>query len=73
MRIDATKELIKIKGVTLTFDDAKGFIKEHYADVCGQHLVGFRGKWVVDWMSVFKHAEETKILNVVQWRKTMKH
>jgi hypothetical protein len=72
MRIDAGKELIKIKGVTLSFDETKAFITQHYADLCSQHIIGYHGKWIVDWMSVFKHAEETKILNVVQWLKTNK-
>jgi|DEB0MinimDraft_4_1074332.scaffolds.fasta_scaffold00438_14 hypothetical protein len=69
MRIDADNQLIRGKGYVITFKEAKAFIIKNFADILEDHVVGHRTKWVIDWMSVFKFAEETKILNAVVWQK----
>lgn len=72
MRIDADKQVIKVKGFTLTFEETKSLIKEHYPSLCKHYVVAHKTRWIVDWMSVFKHAEDTKILNVALWLRTNK-
>lgn len=69
MRIDADNQLIRGKGYVITFKEAKAFIIKNFADILEDYVVGHRTKWVIDWMSVFKFAEETKILNAVVWQK----
>ncbi len=69
MRIDADNQLIRGKGYVLTFNETKSFMIKNFADVLEQYVVGHKGRWVVDWMAVFKFAEETKILNVIVWQR----
>jgi Fe-S oxidoreductase len=69
MRIDADNQLIRGKGYVITFNEAKVFMIKNFADVLEDYIVAHKSQWIVDWMSVFKFAEETKILNVVVWQK----
>lgn len=71
MRIDSANEIIKLKGYTLTFDETKVVVKKYFANICAHYVIRANpdGTWVVDWISVFKHCDETKILNVVLWEK----
>ena len=72
MRIDADKQVIKVKGFTLTFEETKDLIKEHFPSLCKEYVVAHKTRWIVDWMTVLKHAEDTKILNVALWLRTNK-
>ena len=72
MRIDAENQLIRGKGYVVSFEEVKGFIIKNFADILENYVVGHRSKWVVDWVSVFKFAEDTKIINVIVWQKQKK-
>ena len=69
MRIDADNQLIRGKGYVISFQEAKAFIIENFADILEDFVVARKNRWIIDWMSVFKFAEETKILNVAVWQK----
>jgi len=69
MRIDAENQLIRGKGYVVSFQEVKDFIIKNFADILENYVVGHRSKWVIDWVSVFKFAEDTKIINVIVWQK----
>ena len=60
MRIDADKQVIKVKGFTLTFEETKDLIKEHFPSLCKEYVVAHKTRWIVDWMSVFNMPRTPK-------------